>query len=241
MPLLGAWSCKCVLSCSFSDVHMRGSQARHHHFHTTQHTRNTHIHTHFPCPLQPTSDRQLAQEESYFMEGDSGQARMQIRVQAPVQVEIPEGSTLEQSKLPNPSSLPSLAGEAALGGRRAAAAAASQAPVDGRTGGFARPGCATRHQITGEAGGGAERGPAAATGGAAVCGAWGRAVQGVRALVVRAASSMAACAESLDFRGKLSFQHRMSVLVPHSLSVSNWERKRSGEVEPAASADGAAV
>mmetsp|Transcript_15093 Transcript_15093/g.40824 ORF Transcript_15093/g.40824 Transcript_15093/m.40824 type:complete len:443 (+) Transcript_15093:139-1467(+) len=48
--------------------------------------------------LQPTSDRQLAQEESYFMEGDSGQARMQIRVQAPVQVEIPEGSTLEQAK-----------------------------------------------------------------------------------------------------------------------------------------------
>eukprot|EP00967_Tisochrysis_lutea_P064100 scaffold82892_cov20-Tisochrysis_lutea.AAC.1 len=228
------------------------------------------------------------------MEGDSGQARMQIRVQAPVQVEIPEGSTLEQTNTPTSvgtdtsdsnkrlagdcqcllslfgtlelqlhvlrskhelsglcgllhattlwldlvpaagaaaapfaasasaaaaahmaaavaaSSTFALPGEAALGGRRAAAAAASQAPVDGRTGGFARPGCATRHQITGEAGGGAERGPAAATGGAAVCGAWGRAVQGVRALVVRAASSMAACAESLDFRGKLSFQHRMS-------------------------------
>lgn len=30
------------------------------------------------------------------MEGDSGQAHMQIRVKGPMQVEIPEGSTLEQ-------------------------------------------------------------------------------------------------------------------------------------------------
>jgi len=46
--------------------------------------------------LQPTTDLQQAQEESYFLQCQGDQARMQIRVQAPVQVEIPEGSTLEQ-------------------------------------------------------------------------------------------------------------------------------------------------
>ena len=60
---------------------------------------NTQNHANTQCSTQPTNDRQQAQEENFFLEGDRNQARMLIRVHAPVQVEIPEDSTLEQARL----------------------------------------------------------------------------------------------------------------------------------------------